>query len=114
MCALITLQSLRSTLSLITVGTVCRNEPVATVATVATAKDPKACKYTEEGTLVHEMMQRVYKSDRRMAALADLEVPLSPADKEAILSTIKAKAAEKGIDAASLKIELPAAVTPAA
>ena len=41
------------------------------VATVSEAKDPKACKYTEEGTLLHEMMQRVYKSDRRMAALAE-------------------------------------------
>merc|ERR1712154_248542 len=27
-------------------------------ATVATAKDPKACKYTEEGTMVHDLMQR--------------------------------------------------------
>ena len=66
-------------------------------ATVAAPRDPKACKYTEEGTLVHEMMQRVYKSDRREKALADLEITLSAADKSAIEASFKAKAAEKGM-----------------
>lgn len=82
------------------------------VATVGEAKDPKACKYTEEGTLLHEMMQRVYKSDRRMAALADLEVTLTPADKASLSSALSAKVAEKGLDAAAAKkilskIEIP-------
>jgi hypothetical protein len=53
------------------------------------ARDPKACKYTEEGTLLHEMMQRVYKSDRRMAALGDLEVTLTAADKAAISASLE-------------------------
>ena len=81
-------------------------------ATVSEAKDPKACKYTEEGTLLHEMMQRVYKSDRRMAALADLEVTLSAADKAGIEATLKEKGAEKGFSAAEItemmgKITIP-------
>ena len=71
------------------------------MATVAEAKDPKACKYTEEGTMLHEMMQRVYQSDRRMRALSDLEVTISAADKEAIKASITAKATEKGHDAKS-------------
>ena len=73
------------------------------MATVAEAKDPKACKYTEEGTLLHEMMQRVYKSDRRMAAIAELEVTLTPKDKAAIEAALSAKVAEKGLDAATAK-----------
>ena len=35
-------------------------------ATVSEAKDPKACKYTEEGTMVHDMMKRVATADRRL------------------------------------------------
>lgn len=73
------------------------------IATVDEPKDPKACKYTEEGTIVHEMMQRVYKSDRRMAALADLEVTLTAADKESIVAILNEKGAEKGMDAAAIK-----------
>ena len=89
------------------------------MATVAEARDPKACKYTEEGTLLHEMMQRVYASDRRMAALADLEVTLTPADKESILASIKAKATEKGVDAGKIsamlsQVEVPAKIKPLA
>jgi len=59
------------------------------IATTDVARDPKACKYTEEGTLLHEMMQRVYKSDRRMAALGDLEVTLTAADKAAISASLE-------------------------
>ena len=73
------------------------------VATATEARDPKACKYTEEGTLLHEMMQRVYKSDRRMLALSDLEVVLSAADKASILETFTAKATEKGMTADAAK-----------
>ena len=69
------------------------------IATVGEARDPKACKYTEEGTLLHEMMQRVYKSDRRMGFLSELEVTLTAADKASITDAISAMAAEKGVDA---------------
>ena len=71
------------------------------------AKDPKACKYTEEGTMVHEMMQRVALSDRRMAEIVQLEVTLSPADKEAIKQAELAKAKEMGYDASLLSGETP-------
>ena len=73
------------------------------VATTPEPRDPKACKYTEEGTLLHEMMQRVYTSDRRMAALSSLEVTLTAADKESIKSAITTKATEKGMDGSSIK-----------
>jgi hypothetical protein len=76
-------------------------------ATVAEAKDPKACKYTEEGTMVHEMMQRIAISDRRMKAIADLEVTLTAADKEAIKSAQLAKAKELGFDASMLSNDFP-------
>ena len=76
-------------------------------ATVGEAKDPKACKYTEEGTMVHEMMQRVALSDRRMAEIVQLEVTLSPADKEAIKQAELAKAKEMGYDASLLSGETP-------
>ena len=71
------------------------------------------CKYTEEGTLIHEMMQKVYKSDRRMAALADLEITLTAADKASIEATLSEKGADKGMDAAKIKemiskVEIPA------
>merc|ERR1719269_519001 len=46
-------------------------------------------------------MQRVYKSDRRMAAMADMDVTLSQSDKDAIAAAMK----EKGFDG---KIEVPA------
>lgn len=73
------------------------------VATVPVARDPKSCKYTEEGTMIHDMMARTYKADRRMAALADLEVTLTAADKAEIAATIQEKGAEKGFDAAAIK-----------
>ena len=71
------------------------------------AKDPKACKYTEEGTMVHEMMQRVAAADRRMKVIGDLEISLSAADKEAIKSSQLAKAAELGIDASAINADIP-------
>ena len=83
------------------------------VATTAEARDPKTCKYTEEGTLIHEMMQRVYKSDRRMAALGSLEVTLTAKDKAMIEETITAKATEKGLSAKEIlaKVDIPATVS---
>merc|ERR1719271_742726 len=58
-------------------GAIAEADKPGVVATVATARDPKACKYTEEGTMVHEMMKKVYMSDRRMAAIAELDVTLT-------------------------------------
>ena len=75
--------------------------------TVAVAKDPKACKYTEEGTMLHEMMQRVAAADRRMKVISDLEISLSAADKEAIKNAQLAKATELGIDASAIKADIP-------
>ena len=75
--------------------------------TVAVAKDPKACKYTEEGTMVHEMMQRVAAADRRMKVIGSLEVSLTAADKEAIKASQLAKAAELGVDASLLSSSVP-------
>jgi len=72
-------------------------------ATVAAAKDPKACKYTEEGTMLHQMMQSVAKSDRRLKAMTDLEVTLTAADKDAIVQGAMAKAAEAGFTPEQLK-----------
>ena len=77
------------------------------IATVGEARDPKACKYTEEGTLLHEMMQRVYKSDRRMGFLSELEVTLTAADKASITDAISAMAAEKGVDAKAMLAKVP-------
>ena len=53
-------------------------------ATVSEAKAPSSCKYTEEGTMVHELMQNIAKADRRMRAVSALEVTLTAADKEAL------------------------------
>jgi len=65
-------------------------------ATVAAAKAPNACKYTEEGTLVHSMMQQVAVAERRMEALAELEYTLTASDKEGLVKAYAAKAAEMG------------------
>jgi hypothetical protein len=71
--------------------------------TVLVAKDPSACKYTEEGTMVHDMMKRVAKADRRVKLINEIEYTLTAADKEEIKATMAEKAAELGI-------ELPATV----
>jgi hypothetical protein len=75
--------------------------------TVMEAKDPKACKYTEEGTMLHEMMQRVAASDRRMKLINELEMTLTAADKEQIKATIAAQAAELGVDASKIGSDVP-------
>ena len=76
-------------------------------ATVAVAKDPKACMYTIEGTMVHDLMQNVYKSDRRMKVMGELEVTLTAADKAAIKASQAAKAAEMGIEASMISGGIP-------
>jgi len=73
------------------------------MATVPAAKDPKACKYTEEGTMLHQLMQNVAKSDRRIKTMVDLEVTLTAADKDAIVQGALAKAAEAGLSPEQLK-----------
>lgn len=79
--------------------------------TVAIAKDPKACKYTTEGTMVHDMMQNVAAADRRMKLVGELEVTLTAADKEAIKAAQLAKAAEMGIDASMVSGGIPDKIT---
>jgi len=46
-------------------------------ATTAEAKDPAKCKYTVEGTMVHTVMQGINRTDRRMALVGDLNIPVS-------------------------------------
>jgi len=53
--------------------------------------------------MVHDMMKKVYMSDRRMAAIAELDVTLTGADKESIAATLTEKGTEKGMSAAELK-----------
>ena len=85
-------------------------------ATVSAAKDPSTCKYTEEGTMVHDMMQRVAKADRRMKLVAELELALTAKDKADLAATIQADVLESlesgyaGYSMAaekSLKVKLP-------
>ena len=57
--------------------------------------------------MVHDMMQMVFKSDRRMSALSELEVTLSAADKEALKAAALAKAAETGVDPAQIDMNFP-------
>lgn len=77
-------------------------------ATVDAPKDPFSCKYTEEGTMVHDLMLNVAHSQRRMRALAGLEVNLTSADKAALTATMAKAAAEKNIPVAPG--ELPTSV----
>ena len=67
-------------------------------ATVAAAKSPGACKYTEEGSIVDAMLKQVAMSERRMKSLASLEYTLTASDKEELLKAYAAKAAEQGAD----------------
>ena len=46
-------------------------------ATTVEAKDPAKCKYTVEGTMVHTIMQGIGRTDRRMAAVGELSIPVS-------------------------------------
>ena len=76
-------------------------------ATVAVAKDPKACKYTLEGTMLHDLMQNVAKVDRRMKEVGELEVTLTAADKAAIKASQAAMAADMGIEASMISGGIP-------
>ncbi|KOO26933.1 hypothetical protein Ctob_003904 [Chrysochromulina tobinii] len=76
-------------------------------ATVAVAKDPKACKYTLEGTMLHDLMQNVAKVDRRMKVVGELEVTLTAADKAAIKASQAAMAADMGIEASMISGGIP-------
>lgn len=67
-------------------------------ATVAAAKSPGACKYTEEGSIVDSMLKQVAQAERRMEALASLEYTLTASDKEELLKAYAAKAVEQGAD----------------
>ena len=76
-------------------------------ATVSEAKAPSSCKYTEEGTMVHELMHNIAKADRRMRAVSALEVTLTAADKEALKQAQLTKAAELGLDPSDYTVEVP-------
>jgi hypothetical protein len=69
--------------------------------TVLVAKDPSTCKYTEEGTMVHDLMKRVAVGDRRVKLINEIEYTLTAADKDSIKATMAEKAAELGIDVPS-------------
>jgi hypothetical protein len=71
------------------------------------AKDPKACKYTLEGTMLHDLMQNVAKVDRRMKVVGELEVTLTAADKAAIKASQAAMAADMGIEASMISGGIP-------
>ena len=61
--------------------------------------------------MVHEMMQRVAVSDRRMKLISELEYTLTAADKEALKSAAKAKFAEQS-SAAFDGVSIPEFVPP--
>jgi len=88
-------------------GAIADADKAGITPTVAVAKDPKACKYTTEGTMVHDMMQRVAAADRRMKVVGELEVTLTAADKEAIKASQLAKAADLGLDASMISGGIP-------
>jgi len=73
--------------------------------TVSEAKDPASCKYTEEGTMIHEVMQRIATADRRVKALSDLEVTLTTADKAAMIESAKTNPKAAGLK--MLELEFP-------
>jgi len=88
-------------------GAIAEADKAGITPTVAVAKDPKACKYTEEGTMVHDLMSRVAAADRRMKIVGELEVTLTAADKDAIKAAQMAKAADLGIDASMVSGGIP-------
>ena len=64
-------------------------DPLCTgvVPTVAAARDPSQCKYTVEGTLVHDIMTNVKLLERREASAYDgLEYKLTEAEKKSIIT----------------------------
>jgi len=64
-------------------------DPLCTgiVPTVAAARDPKLCKYTVEGTLVHEIMNNVKLLERREKTMYEgLEYKLTEKEKKEIIA----------------------------
>ena len=55
--------------------------------------------------MVHDLMARIAKSDRRMKLISEMEVTLTAADKASLQAAASAKAAEMGVD--SIKFEVP-------
>lgn len=76
-------------------------------ATVAEAKAPTSIKYTTEGTMLHDMMSAIAVSDRRMRAIAELEMTLTAEDKAAMKKAQLDKAADMGLDPAMINFEIP-------
>lgn len=61
--------------------------------------------------MVHDIMTRVAKADRRMALISELEYTLTEADKAALLKTMEAKAAEAGVDAKFTTADVPSSIS---
>lgn len=74
-------------------------------ATVDVPKAPHSCKYTEEGTAAHFLMQRIAKVDRRMKSVSEIEITLSAADKAQLEAEYKEEALKEiaGLEAEGLK-----------
>ena len=63
--------------------------------------------------MVHDMMQRVAKADRRMKLMTDLEFTLTAKDKEALVADMTALAAEKNAEGASFSAsDVPSSCVP--
>merc|ERR1712086_1016250 len=80
------------------------------VPTVAAARDPSQCKYTVEGTLVHDIMTNVKLLERREASAYDgLEYKLTEAEKKSIITNSVAFLSSQNTKVlAGLKESLPA------
>jgi len=87
-------------------------DPLCTgvVPTVAVARDPSQCKYTVEGTLVHDIMTNVKLLERREASAYDgLEYKLTEAEKKSIITNSVAFLSSQNTKVlAGLKESLPA------
>jgi len=87
-------------------------DPLCTgvVPTVAAARDPSQCKYTVEGTLVHDIMTNVKLLERREASAYDgLEYKLTEAEKKSIITNSVAFLSSQNTKVlAGLKESLPA------
>jgi len=79
-------------------------------ATVTEARDPSTIKYTEEGTMVHDLMQSVAKTERRMQHISGLEYKLSASDKSLLTEMTAALAAEKGMESSDVNVPIPETV----
>ena len=87
-------------------------DPLCTgvVPTVAAARDPSQCKYTVEGTLVHDIMTNVKLLERREASAYDgLEYKLTEGEKKSIITNSVAFLSSQNTKVlAGLKESLPA------